>query len=154
LAKAGKWYRIAKGLGWGVLLVMPEDVLPKTWIKQTIRSWGVDVFIKLLKRERPDVCLATKQFDEWLGPEGIAGGDIKGKKRLNIELNAPGAVHRIEEVSDSDGDSDDGSDIEDDSGDNDGNRQIKIVQLQMQLKSAPAASLRQTTLPKLFTAIA
>lgn len=150
LAKAGKWYRIAEGLGWGVLLVMPEDVLPKTWIEQTIRSWGVDVFIELLKRERPDVCLAAKQFDEWLGPEGIAGGDIKGKKRLSIELNAPGAVHRIEEVSDSDAD----SGIEDDGGDDDGDGRIEIVQSQMRSKSAPAASLRQTTLPELFTAVA
>lgn len=150
LAKAGKWYRIAEGLGWGVLLVMPEDVLPKAWIEQTIRSWGVDVFIELLKRERRDVCLAAKQFDEWLGPEGIAGGDIKGKKRLSIELNAPGAVHRIEEVSDSDAD----SDIEDDGGDDDGDGRIEIVQSQMRSKSAPAASLRQTTLPELFTAVA
>lgn len=104
------------------MLVMPEDVLPKTWIEQTIRSWGVDVFIELLRRERPDVCLAAKQFDEWLGPEGIAGGDIKEKKRLRIELNAPDAVHRIEEV----GDSDDDSDTEDDGGDDDGNGQIEI----------------------------
>lgn len=143
LAKAGKWYRIAEGLGWGVLLVMPEDVLPKTWIEQTIRSWGVDVFIELLKRERPDVCLAAKQFDEWLGPEGIAGGDINGKKTLSIELNAPGTTHRVEEIEDSD---------DDDDGD-DSNERVEIVQSQARLKSA-SASLRQTTLPELFTAVA
>lgn len=148
LAKAVKWYRIAEGLGWGVLLVMPEDVLPKTWIEQTIRSWGVEVFIKLLKRERPDVCLAAKQFDEWLGPEGIAGGDIKGKKTLSIELNAPGTTHRVEEIEDSD---DDG-DVEDD--DDDNNERVEIIQSQARSKSAPAASLRQTTLPELFKAVA
>lgn len=122
---------------------MPEDVLPKTWIEQTIRSWGVDVFIELLKRERPDVCLAAKQFDEWLGPEGIAGGDINGKKTLSIELNAPGTTHRVEEIEDSD---------DDDDGD-DSNERVEIVQSQARLKSA-SASLRQTTLPELFTAVA
>lgn len=45
LARAVKWYRIAEGLGWGVLLVMPEDVIHKSWVEQDIRSWGIDVFI-------------------------------------------------------------------------------------------------------------
>ena len=127
---------------------MLEDVLPKTQIKQTICSQGVEVFIKLLKRERLDVCLAAKQFNEQLGLEGITGSNIKGKKTLSIKLNALGTTHRVEEIEDSD---DDG-DVEDD--DDNNNEQVKIMQSQARLKSAPAASLRQTTLPKLFKAIA
>jgi hypothetical protein len=38
MGKAVKWYRIAEGLGWGVLLVMPVDVISNTWIENTIRS--------------------------------------------------------------------------------------------------------------------
>jgi len=83
-----------------------------------------------------------------LGPEGIAGGDIKGKKTLSIELNAPGTTHRVEEIEDSD---DDG-DVEDD--DDDNNERVEIIQSQARSKSAPAASLRQTTLPELFKTVA
>ncbi|KAF1354564.1 hypothetical protein EJ07DRAFT_39385, partial [Lizonia empirigonia] len=94
-----KWFRIAESFGWGVLLVMPDDVIHKSWIEQNIRSWGIDVFINLVKRERPGVCLAAKQFDEWLGPEGIAGGNIDGKTTLSIEVKPPGSVHLVEEIS-------------------------------------------------------
>jgi hypothetical protein len=124
-------------LGWVVLLVMPEDMLPKIWIEQTIRSWGVDAFIKLLQRERPDVCLAAKRFDEWLGPEGVAGSEIKGKKTLSIKSNAPGTTRRVEVIEDGD----DHGDIQDDN-DNDNNERVERIQSQARSNSAPAASLR------------
>jgi len=145
LARAVKWYRVAEGLGWGVLLVMPEDVIHKSWIEQDIRSWGVDVFIGLVKRERPDVCLAAKQFDEWLGPEGIAGGEIKGKVALGIEVKPPETTYEVEEIGDSEDES------EDESNNTDG--RVEIAQLQVRPLSAPAAALRQTTLPELFKTV-
>lgn len=134
LAKAVKWYRIAEGLGWGVLLVMPEDVIHKSWIEQDIRSWGVDVFIELVKKERLDVCLAAKQFDEWLGPEGIAGGEIKGKTTLSIEVKALERSCRVEEIEDS------GEDSEEEDKEADGH--IKVAQPQVRSQSALDASLR------------
>ncbi|KAH6613177.1 hypothetical protein C7974DRAFT_405302 [Boeremia exigua] len=147
LARAFKWYRVAEGLGWGVLLVMPDDAIPKTWIEHEIRSWGVDVFIELVRKERPDVCLAAKQFDEWLGPEGIAGGEIKGKKTLSIEVKAPETTCEVEEIKDSEDDSEEEEEEEE------ADRRVEIAQSQVRFKSAPAASLRQTTLPELFKAI-
>lgn len=144
LAKAVKWYRIAEGLGWGVLLVMPEDVIHKSWIEQDIRSWGVDVFIALVKKERPDVCLAAKQFDEWLGPEGIAGGEIKGKTTLSIEVKAPERSRGVEEIGDSEYDS--GEEDEEADG------RIEVAQPHARSQSALDVSLRQTTLPELFKA--
>ena len=146
LARAVKWYRVAEGLGWGVLLIMPEDVIHKSWIEQDIRSWGIDVFIELVRRERPDVCLAAKQFDEWLGPEGIAGGEIKGKSALSIEAKLPETTYEVEEI----GDSEDESEDEDEEADG----RVEIAQPHVCSQSAPAASLRQTTLPELFTAVA
>ena len=56
-------------------------------------------------------------------------------------------MHRVEEIEDSD---DDG-DVEDD---DDNYKRVEIMQSQARLRSAPAASLRQTTLPKLFKAVA
>jgi hypothetical protein len=151
LAKATKWYRIAEGLGWGVFLMMPEDVISNTWIENTIRAWGIDVFIGLVRKERPDVCLAVKQFDEWLGIEGIAGGEIKGKMKLSIEVNPQGTGYGVEEIEDSEADSDD----EDENWDaEEANERVEIAQRQFRFKSASAISLRQTTLPELFKAVA
>ena len=145
LARAVKWYRIAEGLGWGVLLVMPEDVIHKSWIEQDIRSWGIDVFIKLVKKERPDVCVAAKQFDEWLGPEGIAGGDIKGKAALSIEVKPPQAVCEVREMGDSEEDSDEDNEA--------ANGRVQVAQPLACSQRAPAANLRQTTLPELFQTV-
>lgn len=140
LAKASKWYEIAESLGWGVFLVMPEDSISKTWIEHTVRAWGLQVFIRLVRRERPDVCLAARQFDTWLGLEGIAGGAIGGKKTLGIELDVPEVACEVQEINDSEDEADD---------------RVEIVQPPIRLNSrVPAASLRQTTLPELFKAVA
>jgi hypothetical protein len=56
-------------------------------------------------------------------------------------------MHRVEEIEDSD----DNSDVEDD---NNNYKRVKIMQSQARSRSAPATSLRQTTLPKLFKAVA
>lgn len=121
---------------------MPEDVIHKSWIEQDIRLWGVDVFIELVKKERPDVCLAAKQFDEWLGPEGIAGGEIKRKTTLSIEIKVLERSRGAEEIRDS----------EDDSGEEDeeADGRIEVAQSQARWQSVSDASLRQTTLPELF----
>ena len=135
---------------------MPEDVIHKSWIEQDIRSWGIDVFIELVRRERPDVCLAAKQFSEWLGADGIAGGPIDQKETLIIELNALQTARETEEIQDSEGDDDlssDGSDGSDGDGDGDGDGRVVIAQSPVrQAKSASNAPLRQTTLPELFQA--
>ena len=78
----------------------------------------MEVFIELVKRERPDLCSASQALERWLGPEGIAGGPIAGKQMLSIEAEAPATMYEVEEVDDSDDDrgllleheSDDGSD--------------------------------------------
>jgi hypothetical protein len=151
MGKAVKWYRIAEGLGWGVLLVMPVDVISNTWIENTIRSWGVEVFIELVKKERPDVCLAARQFERWLGPQGMAGGDIRGNQPLNIEFKLPEIerlVRRLDGIADSE---DEATDDNEDDSEDDG--RVEIAPSQSRSRSAPPASLRQTTLPELFKTI-
>lgn len=149
-----KWYRIADGLGWGVLLVMPEDAISNSWIEHKINSWGVEVFIDLVRKERPDVCLAAKQFGEWLGPGGIAGGPIDQKETLSIELNASQIARDAEEIQDSEGDDDLSSDGSDSDGDGNSNRQVVIARSPARrARSASNAPLRQTTLPELFRAV-
>ena len=59
-----------------------------------------------MKRECLDVCLAARQFDEWLGLDGIAGGEIKGKAALSIESKLLETTDEVEEIRDSEGKSD------------------------------------------------
>lgn len=143
LAAATKWYNIAQALGWGVFMVMPEDSMSKSWIEYTIRAWGVPVFIELVKKVRPDVCAATKAFDAWLGPEGIAGGPIGAKKTLSIELDAPASTAEVYEILDSE------SEEEEEDDDDDDRIAIQTSQL-LPPKSMGQRSLRQTTLLELF----
>jgi hypothetical protein len=137
LSIATRWYTIAQALGWGVFIVMSEECISHYWIGATIGAWGVPIFIDLVKRERPDVCAAAKAFEEWLGPEGIAGGPLGGKKRLGIELDTPPVTAEVYEVLDTD------SEGEDD-----------LAETQTQLvRKSPAVyqrSLRQTSLLDLF----
>ena len=104
---ATRWYNVAQALGWGIFIVMSEDFISHTWIEYTIRSWGVPVFVDLVKKERPDVCAAAKAFDDWLGPEGIAGGPLGGRKTLAIELDAPPSTADAYQVLDTDSDEED-----------------------------------------------
>ncbi|KAF1923102.1 uncharacterized protein M421DRAFT_49791, partial [Didymella exigua CBS 183.55] len=95
-----RWYEVAQGLGWGIFTLMPYEYFANSWIKQTIRAWGVHLWMELVKKERPDVCAASKVLDDWLGPEGISGGPISGKQTLSIELDIP-LDPVVEEVEDS-----------------------------------------------------
>lgn len=97
-----------------------------------------------MQKERPDVCIAAKQFDEWLGADGIAGGDIKGKAALSIEVEPPQQVYEVEEIGDSEEDSDEDDEAAD--------RRVEVAQTPIYSQRAPAARLRQTTLPELFQA--
>lgn len=94
-----------------------------------------------MKKERPDVCVAAKQFDEWLGPEGIAGGYIKGKAALSIEVKPPQAVCEVQEIGDSEKDSGKDNEAADE--------RVEVAQPLVCSQRALAANLRQTTLPEL-----
>ena len=82
----------------------------------------------------------------------MAGGNIRKNQPLNIEFKLPEIerlLRRLDGIADSEDEAED--DSEDDSED-DG--RVEIAPLQSCSRSAPPASLRQTTLPELFKAIA
>ena len=81
-----------------------------------------------------------------MGLEGIAGGEIKGKSALSIEAKLPETTYKVEEIGDSEDESKDK--------DKEADGRVEIAQPHVCSQSAPAASLRQTTLPELFTAVA
>ena len=125
---------------------MPKDVIHKSQIKQDICSQGINVFITLVRQERLDVCLTAKQFNKQLGLEGIIEGKIKGKLVLSIKAKLLETTYKVEEIRDSKDKSKDE--------DKEADRCVKIAQPHVCSQSALAASLRQTTLPKLFIAVA
>lgn len=101
LARASRWYTLAQTLGWGSLTLMPHDSIPNSWIESTLRAGEVDVWVRLVKKENPDIFAASKALETWLGADGIGGGPISGKKTLSIEARAPATIYEIEEVQDS-----------------------------------------------------
>ncbi|KAE8832108.1 hypothetical protein PTNB73_10511 [Pyrenophora teres f. teres] len=127
-------------LGWGILTLIPHDEIANRWIERTLRVGQLDVWIKLLKKERQDICVASKALESWLGPEGIAGGPISEKKTLSIEAEAPATIYEVEEIQDSE------DDETDDSVDNSVGKRTQALPK----SPTPAPRLRQLTLLELF----
>ena len=101
LARASRWYTVAQTLGWGSLALIPHDSVPNSWIESTLCTGELAVWVELIKKEGPDIFAASKALEAWLGPDGIAGGPISGKRTLSIEAEAPPAFYEIDEVQDS-----------------------------------------------------
>ncbi|UPX16738.1 uncharacterized protein EKO05_0007125 [Ascochyta rabiei] len=72
LHQALRWYEAAKQLGWGMLCLMPHNIISN--------------FMAL---------------DAWLGLEGISGGSISEKATLSIEADTPTPATQVEEIEDS-----------------------------------------------------
>ena len=64
------------------------------------------VFLELVKRERPEICDASRALEAWLGPEGIAGASLSGKEQLSIEAGSAPTLLQVEEVADSEDEGD------------------------------------------------
>ena len=134
LHRATRWYEVADKLGWGSLCLMPHDLIPNTWVEQTLRVGELHIWLDLVKKVNPDVYTASEALDSWLGSESIAGGPINGKQTLRIESELPTTIYEVEEVQDSEDDED-----------------STATQSQAVVSSAePARALRQLTLPELF----
>ncbi|KAF1933792.1 uncharacterized protein M421DRAFT_28443, partial [Didymella exigua CBS 183.55] len=95
-----RWYSISQELGWGILTLIPHDEIANRWIERKLRVGQLHVWIELLKKERPDICAASKALESWLGPDGIAGGPINEKQTLCIEAEAPVTIYEVEEIQD------------------------------------------------------
>lgn len=140
LGQAMRWYSISQELGWGILTLIPHDEIANRWIERTLRVGQLDVWIKLLKKERQDICVASKALESWLGPEGIAGGPISEKKTLSIEAEAPATIYEVEEIQDS----------EDDETDDSVDYSVGKRTQALPKSPTPAPQLRQLTLLELF----
>jgi hypothetical protein len=101
LKQAMRWYTIVQSLGWGILPLIPHEDISNRWVERVLRVSELDTFVNLVKRERPDLCAASKALEGWLGPDGIAGGSISGKVTLSIEAEWPATTGQVEEVEDS-----------------------------------------------------
>ncbi|KAK1914348.1 hypothetical protein P3342_007594 [Pyrenophora teres f. teres] len=121
-----------------------DKQIANRWIERTLRVGQLDVWMKLLKKERQDICVASKALESWLGPEGIAGGPISEKKTLSIEAEAPATIYEVEEIQDSKDDETD--DSVDNSVDNSVGKRIQALPK----SPTPAPRLRQLTLLELF----
>jgi hypothetical protein len=137
LKQAVRWYKIVKELGWGILLLIPHEEVSNRWVERVLRVGQLDVFIRLVQRQQPDLCAASRTLENWLGPDGIAGGPISGKQTLSIEAEGLTTVYEVEEIQDSE---DDGID-----------ESVNILQPTLTPGStARSGQLRQMSLLELF----
>jgi hypothetical protein len=84
--------------------LIPHDVVPNSWVEQTLRIGELHIWLELVKRVNPEVHAASTALDAWLGSECIAGGPLRKEETLRIEAEVPAIVYEVEEVQDSDDD--------------------------------------------------
>jgi len=106
LRQGRRWYAVVKGLGWGSLLLMSPELVTNWWLQSKLHTLQLNVFIKLVKREQPDLCAASRALEEWLGADAIAGGPIHNRSILSIETHAPASLYEVVEVPDSEDEED------------------------------------------------
>lgn len=107
LHHANRWYRAVEKLGWGILCLMPHDIITNSWVENDLRVGAWDVWLDLVVRANPNAHSASKALEEWLGSEGITGGSISSKKTLSIEASALEPATQVTAVEDSEDDADD-----------------------------------------------
>ena len=139
LHQALRWYEAAKQLGWGMLCLMPHDVITNSWVENELRVRHWHIWLELVEKVNPTACKASMALDAWLGSEGISGGSISEKATLSIEASTPAPVIQVEEIED--------SEVEDGEG---GDDDVEPTSSRNATKSpALARSLRQLTLIEL-----
>jgi hypothetical protein len=140
LHQALRWYEAAKQLGWGMLCLMPHDIITNSWVENDLRIRFWHIWLELVVMVNPVAHKASGALDDWLGSEGISGGSISEKATLSIEANARAPVTQVEEMEDSE--MEDGKD-----GDKD---DVEPAPAQKTAKSpAPIRPMRQLTLVEL-----
>jgi hypothetical protein len=81
---------------------MPSDAIANTWAERTLTTPEWRVWLDLVRKIQPDVYTASTKLDAWLGTDGIKGGLIRDKEPLCIEARPAAIVSEVEEVADSD----------------------------------------------------
>ncbi|UPX13400.1 uncharacterized protein EKO05_0003909 [Ascochyta rabiei] len=143
LHQALRWYEAAKQLGWGMLCLMPHNIISNLWVENNLRVPFWHIWLKLVVEVNLEAYKASMALDAWLGSEGISGGSISEKATLSIEADTPTPATQVEEIKDSE--MEDGEDTK--NGDNDG---AEDAPSQGPAKSpAPARPMRQLTLIEL-----
>jgi hypothetical protein len=135
LVRAKRWYLAAETLGWGILCLMPTDLVSNNWVEKDLRAAEWSLWLTVVKKVNLDACNASIAFDNWVGTEGIQGGPIQSSDTLSIEAEGPTVVYEVEEIADS----------ADEEGDN------SAEECTTPSSKSTARPLRQLTLLELFS---
>lgn len=100
-----RWYSAASELGWGMLCLMPHDVVTNTWVQNELQVRHWHIWLQLVIRVNKEACDASTELEAWLGSEGLSGGSICGKATLALEeaslAGQPHTYTQVTEVDDS-----------------------------------------------------
>jgi hypothetical protein len=144
IQKGTRWYTISQTLGWGILCLMPHDVVTNHWVERVLLVAELRIWLDVIQKVNADVVEASHALDSWLGATAIAGGSIGEKAPLAIETEPALALYDIEEIQDSEDCGDSG-----DSGDDGPGVQASQSQASSEGRTRPP-QLRQATLLELF----
>jgi hypothetical protein len=75
-------------LGWGILYLMPYDVINTAWVEQKMGIAQWRIWLSVVERVNPDAAATSRELNNWLGVECITGGPITQQKLLGIKAVA------------------------------------------------------------------
>ncbi|UPX16739.1 uncharacterized protein EKO05_0007126 [Ascochyta rabiei] len=141
LHQALRWYKAAKQLGWGMLCLMPHDIISNLWVENDLCVPFWHIWLELVVKVNLEAHKASMALDAWLGLEGISGGSISKKATLSIKANMPMLATQVEEIED--------SEVEDSEGGGDENDVEPAPAWKTAKSPAPVRLMCQLTLLKL-----
>lgn len=152
-----RWYSAASELGWGMLCLMPHDVVTNSWVQNELQVRHWHIWLQLVIRVNKEACDASRVLEAWLGSEGLSGGSIRGKATLALEeaslAGQPRAYTQVTEVDDSEEEEEkeesSTSSCGADKGATEGNSTLQEEEMDTGI-ARPARHLRQLTLLELM----
>lgn len=103
LGSAVRWSQLARGLGWGMLCLLPTHQISIYWVEKKINLDTWLIWLDLVAEINPDAHTASIAIDAWLGSTLSTGGSISDKVPLVIESRDFGSTTQVEEIVDSEG---------------------------------------------------
>ncbi|KAF2622006.1 hypothetical protein BU25DRAFT_314673, partial [Macroventuria anomochaeta] len=79
----------AETLGWSFLAVIPYTEVSKTWLEQTLSAPELVIFLGVVQRVNNAVVDGCKQLEQWLGENGVKGGQIPDPGLLGTKVGVP-----------------------------------------------------------------
>ena len=101
LKQAARWYKVVQALGQSSLLLIPHEEISNQQLERNLYVVQFNLFLELVKRERPKIYVVSKTLKAQLSLDSIASALISNKQRLSIKVEVPSTINKVEDIADS-----------------------------------------------------